>query len=198
MAGRGGGAREEPVEFAIYKYCAIVGGTLVGIQLVLQLLGLGGDHDVDADHGDLHGEAGTEGHGNLFFGVLSFKALTAFAGVFGLVGLIVVEKSLGGVARVGTAAGAGVTSMFLVAWVMRGLSRLQSSGTVNVRNAVGTTGTVYLRIPAHGTGRGKVTVEVQGRSMEFPAVTDGDTLETGTSVTVEAVEGEDLLKVARS
>jgi len=95
-------------------------------------------------------------------------------------------------------AGAGITSMFLVAWVMRGLSRLQASGTVNVRNAVGTTGTVYLRIPAHGTGRGKVTVEVQGRSMEFPAVTDGDTLETGTQVTVEAVEGEDLLKVARS
>ena len=186
------------MEYAIYKYCAIIGGTLVGIQLVLQLLGLGGDHDVDSGHGDPHGEAATEGHGNVFFGILSFKALTAFAGVFGLVGLVVVEKSLGGVARIGTAAGAGITSMFLVAWVMRGLSRLQASGTVNVRNAVGTTGTVYLRIPAHGTGRGKVTVEVQGRSMEFPAVTDGDTLETGTQVTVEAVEGEDLLKVARS
>ncbi len=185
------------MEYAIYKYCAIVGGVLVGLQLVLQLLGLGSDTDVDADHGDLHGEAGTEGHGNLFFGILSFKALSAFAGVFGLVGLIV-WGSLGQAARIGTAAGSGLASMFVVAWTMRGLARLSASGTVNVRNAVGANGTVYLRIPGHGVGRGKVTLEIQGRSMEFPAVTDGDTLETGLQVTVEAVEGDDLLKVVRS
>jgi hypothetical protein len=196
MAGRGD-AREGPVEYQIYKYCAIVGGTLVGLQLVLQLIGVGGDTDVDADHGDLHGEAGTEGHGNLFFGVLSFKALSAFAGVFGLVGLIVWDD-LGQAARITSAAGAGIASMFVVAWTMRGLARLYASGTVNVRNAVGANGTVYLRIPGHGVGRGKITLEIQGRSMEFPAVTDGDTLETGMQVTVESVEGDDLLKVVRS
>jgi len=191
------------VEYTIYKYCAIVGGVLVGMQLVLQLLGLGGDHDVDAhadvdvDHGDLHGEAGTEGHGNVFAGVLSFKALSAFAGVFGLVGLTIWD-SLGQAARISAAAGAGVASMFLVAWTMRGLARLNASGTVNVRNAVGTRATVYLRIPGQCKGRGKVTVEIQGRSMEFPAITDGDTLETGMQVTVEAVEGDDVLKVARN
>jgi hypothetical protein len=182
------------MEYAIYKYCAIIGGTLVGIQLVLQMFGLGGDHDADADHG----ESTTEGHGNLFFGILSFKALTAFAGVFGLVGLVVANRSMGGAARVATATGAGVVSMFLVAWVMRGLARLQASGTVDVRNALGASATVYLRIPGSRAGRGKVTVDVQGRSMEYAAVTDGDTLETGTLVTVESVEGEDLLKVARS
>ncbi len=186
------------MEYAIYKYCAIVGATLVGIQLVLQLLGFGADHDIDTGHGDLHGEAGTEGHGNLFFGVLSLKALSAFAGVFGLVGLITIDRGLGAIGRGGAAAGAGLASMVLVAWVMRGLSRLQASGTIDVRNAVGGTGTVYLRVPARGAGRGKVTVEIQGRSMEFPAVTDGDTLETGTQVTVEAVEGDELLRVARS
>jgi hypothetical protein len=185
------------VEYAIYKYCAIIGGALVGIQLVLQLLGFGADTDVDADHGDLHGEAATEGHGNLFFGVLSFKALSAFAGVFGLVGLLVHERGLGNAARVATAGAAGIASMFVVAWVMRGLSRLQASGTVDVRNAIGSTGTVYLRVPGRGAGRGKVTLDIQGRSMEFPAMTDGDTLETGTQVTVQSVEGDDLLKVAR-
>ena len=186
------------MEYAIYKYCAIIGGTLVGLQLVLQMFGLGGDHDTDAHHGDLHGEGGTEGHGNLFFGILSFKALTAFAGVFGLVGLTVWDRNLGGAGRVAVSTGAGVASMFLVAWVMRGLARLQASGTVNVRNAVGSSGTVYLRVPGARAGRGTVTVDVQGRSMEYAAVTDGDTLETGTPVTVEAVEGDDLLKVTRS
>ena len=95
-------------------------------------------------------------------------------------------------------AGAGLASMFFVAWVMRGLARLQASGTINVRNAVGASATVYLRVPGARAGRGKVTVDVQGRPMEFPAITEGETLETGTQVTVEAVEGDDLLKVARS
>jgi len=191
------------VEYAIYKYCAIIGCTLVGIQVILQLLGLGGDHDADVhadadvDHGHLHGEAGTEGHGNIFFGILSFKALSAFAGIFGLVGLIVHERGYAAGARVALSAAAGVASMFVVAWIMRGIARLQASGTINVRNAIGRTATVYLRVPGARGGRGKVTVEVQGRSMEFPAVTDGDTLESGAQVTVEAVEGEDLLKVTR-
>jgi hypothetical protein len=155
MAGRRD-VREDPVEYTVYKYCAIVGGVLVGLQLILQLLGLGGDHDigvhtdVDVDHGDLHGEAGTEGHGNVFAGILSFKALSAFAGVFGLVGLLTIERGLGPAARVATSAGAGVASMFVVAWTMRALARLQASGTVNVANAIGTIGTVYLRIPGQG------------------------------------------------
>lgn len=191
------------MEYAIYKYCAIIGCTLVGIQVILQLLGLGGDHDADvhADthvhHGGMHGEAGTEGHGNIFFGILSFKALSAFAGIFGLVGLIVHERGLTAGTRVALSAAAGVASMFVVAWIMRGIARLQASGTIDVRNAIGRTATVYLRVPGARSGRGKVTVEVQGRSMEFPAVTDGDTLESGVQVTVEAVEGEDLLKVTR-
>jgi membrane protein implicated in regulation of membrane protease activity len=86
--------------------------------------------------------------------------------------------------------------MFLVAWIMRSLSRLQASGTVNLGNAVGRTGTVYLRVPERGTGQGKVTIEIQGRSMEFAAITDGETLATGTRVTVMSIDGNDVLRVA--
>jgi hypothetical protein len=196
------------VEYEIYKYCAIIGCTLVGLQVVLQAFGIlgeteigdhGADVDVDVDH-DIGGDAGhhdvsPDGHGNVFAGILSFKALTAFVGVFGLVGLIMRQQDVGVAARVVTAVGAGLAGMFMVGWMMRSLHRLGASGTVDVRNAVGRTATVYLRVPEKRSGRGKVTVEIQGRSMEFPAITEGTAIDTGKSVTVDGVEGEDTLKV---
>lgn len=186
------------MEYDIYKYSAIVGCTLVGLQVVLQIIGLGGDADADAADADAHaGHVDADGHGNAFFGILSFKALCAFAGIFGLTGLTVWDTGFSFVPRVALAGGAGFAGMLFVGWMMRSLSRLQSSGTIEIRNAIGRSGTVYLTIPGGNAGRGKVTVEVQGRLTEFLAVTDGEELKTGARVTVTGVEGGDVLKVAR-
>ena len=197
------------MEQTIYWACAILGCTLVGIQVVLQIFGLfdtdvdvdGAHADVDAGHVDVDaghaadsGIHDAQGHGNVMFGVLSFKALSAFAGIFGLVGLILIDREVGTGGRVAASAGAGFVGMLGVGWMMRGFSRLQSSGNIDIRNAVGCRGTVYLPIPQGKTGQGKVTVIVQGRSMEFGAITDGEALATGAHVTVLRVEGE-LLKV---
>ena len=185
------------MEYEIYKYCAIIGCTLVGLQVALQAFGVLGDTDVGGhDAGsDVHHDVSPEGHGNALVGILSFKALTAFAGIFGLVGMITLKRELALGTRVAVSVAAGVVGMFAIAWMMRSLHRLQSSGSIDVRNAIGQTGRVYLRVPGQRSGHGKVTVEIQGRSMEFVAVTDGEVLETGASVTVAAVEGNGVLKV---
>ncbi|MHC4973381.1 MAG: hypothetical protein ACYTG3_13720 [Planctomycetota bacterium] len=204
------------MEQTIYWVCAILGCTLVGIQVVLQVFGLfdtdvdvdGAHADVDVGHVDVdldasHADVGhavdghvhdVQGHGNVIFGFLSFKALSAFAGIFGLVGLILIDREVGTGGRVAASAGAGFVGMLGVGWMMRGLSRLQSSGNIDIRNAVGCRGTVYLPVPGGKAGQGKVTVNVQGRSMEFGAITEGAALPTGAHVTVLAVEGE-MLKV---
>ena len=85
--------------------------------------------------------------------------------------------------------------MLLVTFLMRSLARLGSSGTLDLRNAVGAPAAVYLRIPARGQGAGKVTVDVQGRSIQVDALTDGEELPTGARVQVVALVGEDALKV---
>ena len=182
------------MEHKIYLISAIVGCGLVGLQVVLQVFGLFGDMDVDGDADlDMDGD----GHGDAFFGVLSFKALCAFAGIFGLVGLIMFDTTAAIHVRLFVAFGGGAAGMVMVAWMMRMLHRLQSSGNIDVQNTMGRTGTVYLRIPANNDGRGKVTVEVQGRSMQFEAYTEGEQIDTGARVTVVAVEGNDTLKVTR-
>ena len=186
------------MEHSIYLYSAIVGCTFVGLQVILQVFGLfddvdaadGMDADVDIDVDAEHGHSSSA-----FFGILSFKALCAFAGIFGLAGLMMLRGEAAFQVRVLVACGAGVAAMFGVAWMMKSLSRLQASGTVRIRNAVGRIGKVYLRIPGSNDGVGKVTIDLQGRSMEFAAATDGEEIATGARVTVVAVEGDETLKV---
>ena len=195
------------MEHTIYLVLAVAGCTFLALQVVLQLFGLvggegfdGGDH-AHFDHGHAgHGadHAHDQGHGNWFFGLLSLKALCAFAGVFGLTGLALERTDLGPWLRISIAVEAGVVAMVVVAFLMRGLARLSVSGTLDPRNAVGRSASVYLRIPAGCAGAGKVTVEVQGRSVELDAVTDGAEIPTGSRVEVVDVVGTETLKVVRA
>ena len=190
------------MEHEVYLVLAVVGSVLLLLQVVLQVFGIVGDMDgvdggadVDADM-DVDGDGANNGHGNWFFGMLSFKALCAFAALFGLTGLALEDSTMP--TRLIGATAAGAAAMVVVAFLMRSLSRLGASGTIDIRNAVGSTAAVYLRIPGGGTGAGKITVEIQGRSLQLPAVTDGDEIITGARVMITEVASEGTLKVTRT
>ncbi|MDA1193558.1 MAG: DUF1449 family protein [Planctomycetota bacterium] len=191
------------MEHAVYFWTALVGCTLLVIQVILQVLGLGGDHEMDSSgpnvDTDAHMDAGDPAHGtqgNVFFGILSFKAIVAFAGIFGLTGLSLEDAGYSDFQRLAISILAGLSAMIVVAFLMRMLHNLGSSGSLVVSNALGHKGQVYLRIPGHGEGRGKVTIEVQGRTVELDAVTDGEPIPTGKMVKVIEIVGAETLKVA--
>jgi len=79
---------------------------------------------------------------------------------------------------------------------MRTLSRLRSDGTVRIERAVGKSGTVYLTVPAQRAGVGKVTLNLQNRTLECQAVTARSELATGAKVVVVSVIGPDTVEVA--
>ncbi len=87
----------------------------------------------------------------------------------------------------------GALAMFLVAWLMKKALKLQQSGNLDMRNAIGQVGEVYLTIPADG--KGKVTVIVQERLMDFDAVSDRAPLENGRQVRVVGIAPGDVLVV---
>lgn len=207
---------------SVYLGCAAIAGTILIVQLILTLIGMGteGDFDVDAQSGDVHVEAGAgdfhiesggdalhveadhvdhdAGHhgSSWFFGMLSFRAIVAAVAFFGAGGVVGTTGGLHEYTTLMLALLCGAGAMVFVAWAMRMLGSLHDSGTVNIHNVLGTTGTVYLTIPAHNQGRGKVTVEVQNRTMEYPAVTDSDALPTGTEVEIVRIGGGNVLEVA--
>ncbi len=182
------------MEHTIYLVLAVGGCSLMLLQIVLQVFGLVDDvGDADIEAADMDADHGAAG--NWFFGFLSFKALVAFCGVFGLTGLILIDTDMSTWLRILCALQAGVVAMLAVAWLMRMLHNLSSSGTLDIKNTIGIEGKVYLRIPAEKGGAGKVTLEVQGRSVELPAMTDGEEIATGARVRVTEALGDDTVKV---
>lgn len=181
----------------VYWFCAILGTTTVLLQFCATLFGLGGDANVDglsdAD-GDLIGDATSVP----FLKALSIRTATAGSAFFGLGGLAGETLGLGSVATVALAAGAGLAAIYGVYFLFRTLSRFGADGSVRDSTAVGATGTVYLRIPAKRSGRGKVVVSQQGRSMEYAAETDDENeLATGTPIVVERFVAPSTALVAR-
>lgn len=183
----------------VYVIAATAGCALLGVQVVLQLMGLGGDHDVHFD-GDADVDLdGADGESNFFFGLLSLKSVTAFFAFFGLTGLACAELEVTSAAlQVVLSVLSGVAAATVVMLLMRGLTKLHASGTPNLEEAVGKIASCYLRIPANGDGKGKITVSVGGQERELDAVTTGPEIPTGAQVKVTKKLAGDTFEVERT
>jgi hypothetical protein len=201
---------------ALYQVCAILGGTIFAGQFLLSLIGLGGDHDFsgdsggdhfggdhslggghDAAGGDAHhgAPAGHDSATSSFVRMLSVRTVVAgmtFFGLGGLAGNAWGSHPLGSLA---IACVAGFAALYMVAWMMSALMRLRADGTAHIENAVGLSAVVYLTIPGHRAGKGKITVTVQNRTMEYEAETEYEPLATGSTVQVVAISGPETVEV---
>ncbi|MFT3926099.1 MAG: hypothetical protein QM778_26380 [Myxococcales bacterium] len=175
-----------------FIYCAVGGGALFLVQLVLSMLGAGDADIPSADHPPT-GHSSTD----TSFKILSLQGLTAFFGMFGLVGLALQDESKAGptVSVLGALA-AGSFSTWVISRIFRAAHSLQSSGTLDLSKAVGSTGTVYLRIAPDKPG--KVTLNLHGRLVQLDAVTTVETLETGSEVRVERVLADGTVSVLKA
>jgi hypothetical protein len=189
----------------LYTICALLGGTLLVCQFLLSLLGLGGHHDIgghdlhDVGGHDVHHEADQdaahESAASWFTGALTFRTLVAALTIFGLAGRAADAAQFAPALSFAVALAAAAATLFLVAWLMQSLYRLKSDGTIRIHRAVGQGGTVYLPIPGSRAGTGKVLLNVQNRTAEYQAITAGESLPTGTKVTVVAVVSSDTVEV---
>ena len=162
----------------------------------------GAAHDAGADDGhdssDVHDQDQSNAHRSTWlFGVISFRTLVAAVAFFGIAGMAAHAAELSLPNQVLIAAASGVGAMYLVHWLMSLLYRLGEDNTLCIHNAVGCQAMVYVSIPADKSGRGKIQLELQGRLMEYGAVTSVPSgLPTGARVVVVSVVGGDVLEVA--
>lgn len=182
---------------SIYLYSAIGGGAVLLIQLASMLLGMDdgladvGDPGVDID------VDGTTDGSSWFFEMLSLRTIAAAATLFGLVGGVANSAGQSPGVSLTLAIVAGYSAMYSVYWAFKQLFKLEVSGAQDINNAVGLTGQVYVPIAPSGGQAGKVHLSMQGRTVEYQALTDSDQpLATGAKVVVRGVVSNDTVKVA--
>lgn len=190
---------------------AIPATLILLIQTILTLIGIGdngvdsdiGDADIDADAADgVFGAELTDGDSDPSgldgLRIFSVRGIIAFFVVFGWTGILLDSLSLSPVISVGVGAVAGFLIMLLIALLFRAVMKLESDGNVDNRNALGVSGTVYLKIPPNREGTGKVNIMIQGSYCERDAVTDeNEALPTGCEIVVMSLSGQNTLVVKR-
>lgn len=168
----------------LYIGCSVVGGAVLSLQMLL--LFFGGDADIDADGFEDSGDG---------MNLLSIRSFASFLTLFGLFGWWGSVADWGPARTLASAGAAGLLMMVAVGWMLASLKGLQSVGNVDPRNAVGKTVRVYLRVPAEHSGKGKVTVSIQSRSLQFDAVTKGPELPTGSDARIVDMTTQDTFEV---
>ncbi|MCL1903327.1 MAG: hypothetical protein FWF94_02790 [Oscillospiraceae bacterium] len=159
----------------------------------------GGDFDGgDFDGGDFDGD-GTDASGSGDFSAASMftlQGISSFFCVFGWVSICTYRTGLPLMAAVIIAAALGFATMYAIARVMMYLMKLAQSGTLDVKKLIGSTGTVYLRIPPKGKGKGKVTVQTSERLVELDAISESEEeIPNNTDIKVIDILGENVLVV---
>lgn len=164
----------------VYGICALVGGCLFLIVMVLMFIGI--EFDLDAL---------VDGSGHV-----SLHGISGFFTLFGIVGLYldsqgydVLVSSTGGI-------GAGGMMFLAVSRIIAAMRKLESSGNITVNQTVGAKGSVYAEILSGESGA--VTIFIGDRERRYDAVTDEPTgLKTGDLIEVKEVISGSLLKVTK-
>lgn len=171
----------------IFALVGIGSTVILVIQMAMMLFGLGDDSDADVDDIDDVGD----GDGLALFTV---KGIIAMLSITGWTGVIFLGTEMPTALSYVLAFLCGFATLVIMAYVMRAISGLQSSGNIEIGNAVGKVGQVY--IPIKPNCAGKVNITVQGQYSEFTAIsTSSETLSTGSYVRVVAVDEAGTLVV---
>lgn len=136
----------------IFVSCALLGGILFFIMMILMLVGdvLGGVSDAFGIDIDAGGGA---------FEIMSIQGLSVAVMMFGLTGMFGLSATGNDVVAV-LAGGVGAASgMYGMGKMMYAINQLQADGTVNYADAIGQRGQVYSRIKANETGEIQVPVD---------------------------------------
>jgi hypothetical protein len=161
----------------VFLVCVVLGVLTLLLQIGAGLAGL--DHQ------------GVDGHGlEEGLGLLSIRSLAAGVAAFGAVGLWAAGSFPALIATV-LAAPAGLLGMVATAYLTRTMLRLQSDGSLDLDEAVGAIGEVYLPVPGAGNGTGLVHIPLRERNVELRARTSElEALPRGSSVLVISVDAE--------
>jgi len=170
-------------------YWIIAGVSTLIFLFVLISTFIGAD---SGDIGDVDAEVSADtGAGFQFF---TFKNLVAFFAIFGWSGIASIDAGNSKAVTIVLSIVCGLLMMTIMAAMFYYISKLTSSGTLKMTNALNSIGEVYLTVGANRSKIGKVQVKIQGSLRELDALTDYSTdLTQGNVIKVIEITSNGIL-----
>ena len=159
----------------IYWSIALL-GSLIFIITLVSTFATGDSGDLGDVDSDIEGDTG------IGFQFITFKNLVGFFTLFGWSGIACIDAGLSNPLTILISVVCGLIMMSIMAAMFYYMAKLNDSGTLDFKNAVGAVGEVYLTIGANRSSIGKVHVKIQGALRELEALTDADTDLKSTAV----------------
>jgi len=173
----------------VYWLTAGISSIIFLVLLVLTFVG----GEVD-DLGDVDTEV--DGDSGIGFQFLSFKNLMGFFTIFGWSGIACLDAGYSTGLTIVISVICGLLMMLAMASLFYYLAKLDSDGSLKIKNAINSVGEVYLTIGANRSRIGKVQVNVQGGLRDLEALTDENyDLVQGDIITVTNVTDNGILIV---
>lgn len=144
-------------------YWIITGVSSLFFIFILITTFTGGDID---DVGDIDADTGV---GFQFF---TLKNTVAFFAIFGWSGISCINAGYTQTTTIIISVVCGFMMMVMVALLMFYMRKLNNSGTLKIKNALGAVGEVYTTIGAERSKIGKVQIKVQSSLRDLEALTD--------------------------
>ena len=173
-------------------FCVGLGASVfLVLQIITLLFGIGETGETEID---LSGDGEADATVDLAdgFHLFTLRGLVAFFAIGGWTGLALADISTG--LSIAGALLSGTLALVVMAFLMRAIMQLRSSGNIDNAKAIGKIADVYLTIPAKGNGAGKINLTLEERFVEINAIQEGsEPISTGAKVKVTAIVGDTLV-----
>lgn len=176
----------------MFWFVAIPVSIIFVIQTIMTFLGTdahnGDTPDFNGDLGNVHDTP---------FQLFSFRNLVNFLIGFSWGGISLYKTIENPVLLIIAAFLVGGIFVALFFFIIRQMMKLAEDNSFQIKDAVGKSAQVYIRIPGKKSGKGKVQVSVKGAVHELDAVTLDDELASGSLVRVSSLLDDELLLVEK-
>ena len=170
----------------IFVGCAVPSSLFIILTFVLSCITL----DAEFHHGNFDLDLDDP------LGIFNLRGFMSFLAIGGITGYGLSAYNFSDPIAI---AGGGIAGLIIAkatTSLMNYLMKSNNNGNIKPENAIGQIGEVYLTIPANGKNHGKVNVLVQGKLVEFDAITTkGIELKTGDKIAVIDIKENNLLIV---
>lgn len=177
-----------------YFYVAVGASLFFILQSIFTFLGVGDNFELDTDFdADVDVDFDVADGISMTLHLFTVRGVISFFMVFGWSGVILTSSGgLGSLAVFFISLGTGLIMLVLIALVYYMFDRLSQEGNVDIKQAIGKQGSVYIPVPKRNEGIGKVQIILSESLKTLDAIAKSEPISTGSQVRVVGIINEML------